>query len=76
MEQRREAEFRDHRELTNAFVHFLSRENRAAVPLIAGTALLALDVTTGEWQRLGAEKPLVGLIDERSAVIDHLGTFT
>lgn len=71
-----ETDFRDRRELTTAVEQFLSRKNRAAAPLIAGTALLALDVAVEEWQRLGAKKPLADLINEKFKIIDHLGAIT
>lgn len=71
-----EADFRDRRELTAALEHFLSRKNKAAAPLVAGTALLALDVAIEEWQRLGSNKALADLINEKFKIIDHLGTIT
>lgn len=71
-----EADFRDRRELTAALEHFLSRKNKAAAPLIAGTALLALDVAIEEWQRPGSNKALADLINEKFRIIDHLGTIT
>jgi len=69
-----EASFRYRRELTTALEHFLSRNSKAAAPI--GSALLALDVSIEEWQRLGAKRPLADLIEERFAMIDHLGTIT
>jgi len=71
-----EADFRDRRELTTALEHFLSRKNKAAAPLIAGAALLALDVAIEEWQRLGTKELLADLINEKFKIIDHLDTIT
>jgi AcrR family transcriptional regulator len=71
-----EADFRDRRELTAALERFLSRKNRSAAPLVAGTALLALDAAIEEWQRPGSNKALADLINEKFRIIDHLGTIT
>ncbi len=65
-----EADFQDREELTEALAQVLSAENREAAPLLAGAALLALDVAFDRWQQVAAARPLGELIAE---AFDHLG---
>jgi len=67
-----EADFRARKELTDALGHFLSRRNKVAAPVIAGAALLALDIAIDRWQQHNAKKPLGKLITEAFDTIAHL----
>jgi AcrR family transcriptional regulator len=60
-----ESDYRDRAELTKALEHFLSKKNRHTAPLIAGSALLVLDVAMDRWQAKNGETPL-GVLIERS----------
>lgn len=58
-----EADLRARQELTSGLEHTLSNPNRSAAPVIAGAALLALDIAIDRWQADSARRPL----DERVA---------
>ncbi|MGH1489196.1 MAG: TetR/AcrR family transcriptional regulator [Acidimicrobiales bacterium] len=64
-----EADLRDRDELTEALEHFMSKANRQAAAVIAGAALLALDVAIDRWQAGNAKRPLAAHITE---TFDHL----
>ncbi len=68
-----EADFRARDELTEGLRHFLSKANRDAAPLLAGAALLALDVAMDRWQRDGARTPLGRLIGDEFDRLARLG---
>ncbi len=71
-----EADFQDRDELTAALRHFLSKPNRAAAPVIAGAALVALDVALDNWQSDSAKKPLATRIGEAFDQLVDLGSIT
>lgn len=52
----------DREELTAGLEHFLSKANKAAAPLLAGAAMLAIDIAFDRWQQLGAKTSLGVLI--------------
>ena len=58
-----QADLRDRDELTKGLRHYLSKDAKAAAPLLAGAALLALDIAFDRWQAADGEDPLGELID-------------
>jgi len=71
-----EADLRNRGDLTQALEHFLSKPNRPAATVIAGAALLALDVAIDRWQTENAKRPLAVHIAETFDHLKHLGTLT
>jgi len=69
-----EADFAARDELTAALRKTLARSNRDAAPIIAGAALLALDIALDRWQQAKGKKPLGALITDAFAPLDHLGS--
>lgn len=70
-----EDDLRNRESLTEGLTHFLSDENEKAAPLIAGAAMLALDVAIDRWQQLEGRTPLGELIADafdQLAAIDDL----
>lgn len=67
-----EAHFSYREELTAALQDHLKPGNRERAPLLAGAALLALDVALERWQQLDARRPLGFLIDEAFEHLAHL----
>ncbi|MEM7340282.1 MAG: helix-turn-helix domain-containing protein [Actinomycetota bacterium] len=65
-----EADYHDREELTAALAALLSTKDREAAPLLAGAALLAVDVAIDRWQQLDGVEPLGPLID---AAFDRIG---
>lgn len=68
-----EDDFRDRDELTTALRSVLPRRERAAAALVAGAALLALDVAMERWQADRGETPLQACIVEAFATLERLG---
>jgi len=68
-----EADFSNRAELIRALEHFLSKKHKSAAGIIAGSALLALDVAMDEWQKHDAKKPLSSLIATAFDQLEHLG---
>ena len=64
-----EADFKARAELTEGVRQFLSGGNTAAAPIIAGAAMLALDVALDEWQRHSAKRSLASCL---TVSFDHL----
>jgi AcrR family transcriptional regulator len=67
-----EADFRDRTELTKALEHFLSKKNRHAAGLMAGAALLVLDIAMDQWQQANAKTALSTLIERGFDNLHHL----
>lgn len=67
-----EADFRARDELTAGLEHFLSKANRSAATIMAGAALLVLDVALDRWQRGSAKTSLGVLIHEGFEQLAHL----
>lgn len=65
-----EANYTDTAELTSALELVLSKKNRAAAPLLAGAAMVALDIAFDRWQQANGRVSLGALIDE---AFDALG---
>lgn len=59
-----ESDLADREELTAGLKHFLSKPNRDAAPMIAGAALLALDIAMDRWQAGKAKRSLADHIAE------------
>ncbi len=59
-----EADFQDRVELTEALESVLPKNQRSAATIVAGVALLALDVALDRWQQGGGRRPLSELIAE------------
>lgn len=68
-----EAQFRDREDLTAALARSLSEPHRRAAPIIAGAALLALDVAIERWQSSNGKDDLGDLIRETFATLEQLG---
>ena len=71
-----EADFEDRNELAAGLRHFLSKKQRHTAPLLAGAAMLAIDVAMDNWQQLKAKRPLGALIDESFRALAHLDTIS
>lgn len=69
-----ESDLTDRTELTKGLEYFLSKENQGSAPILAGAALLALDVAFDRWQQANANQPLGQLIDEAFGHLTHLET--
>jgi AcrR family transcriptional regulator len=69
-----EAQFKDRDELTAALSHLLSREHREAALLLAGAAMLALDVAIERWQERSGHDDLAQLIYEAFTTLENLST--
>lgn len=67
-----EAEQRE--ELTEALSQTLSKESRSAAPVIAGAAMLAVDVAVDRWQRGRAKISLADHLTEVFATLEELGS--
>ena len=67
-----EADFANREELTEGLEQILAAEHRPAAPLLAGAALLALDVAIDRWQRAEAATPLGAEIDRAFAQLAQL----
>ena len=68
-----EQDLADRDELADALRHFLSKKQRDAAPLLAGAAMLALDIAFDRWQQLNGKTPLGKLIDAEFAKLAALG---
>ena len=67
-----EADLENRTELTKALTHFLSKANRNAAAVIAGCALLALDVAIDQWQASNAKQPLARHINQAFDQLSNL----
>ncbi len=68
-----EAQLADREALTVALARLLSTEQRGAAPLLAGAAMLALDVAIEQWQEARGERDLGALIGAAFATLERLG---
>lgn len=71
-----EADLEARDELTLALEHFLTKTNRPAAAVIAGAALIALDVAIDRWQAGNAKRTLAMHIAETFDHLAHLDTLT
>ena len=67
-----EADYRDRVGLTEALEQVVSPDRRAAAPLLAGAALLAIEVAFDRWQQCDGERSLGELIDASFDDLAHL----
>lgn len=67
-----EAQFKDRDDLTSALTQLLSRKRRSAAPILAGAALLALDVAIERWQEQQGRTDLGVLIHEAFTTLEDL----
>lgn len=58
----------------DTLAHLLSGEHRDAAPLLAGAALLALDVAIERWQERRGREDLAAMVHQAFATLEHLGT--
>ena len=71
-----EADLRETMELADGLRHFLSAEHRADAPLLAGAAMLALDVAFDRWQQGDGATPLGQLIAASFDALEDLGSIS
>ncbi len=69
-----EADFRSRDELTAALELVLPVERRRAAPVLAGAAMVALDVALDRWRTSEGSQPLEDLLVEAFGTIIELGT--
>lgn len=69
-----EAQFADRDELTTVLTSLLSPPHKTAAPILAGAALLALDVAIERWQDSDGADDLATLIHEAFATLERLST--
>ena len=69
-----QADLRDRDELTAGLRYYLSKDAKAAAPLLAGAALLALDIAFDRWQAADGKEPLGDLIDAEFERLESLAT--
>ncbi|MGH1505146.1 MAG: TetR/AcrR family transcriptional regulator [Acidimicrobiales bacterium] len=69
-----EQDFRDREELAAALEGSLSRKQRANAPLLAGAALLAVDVAIDRWQATGGRPRLGTQLERAFASLGELAT--
>lgn len=69
-----EAQLKDRDELTAALGQLLSKQHKRSAPLIAGAAMLALDVAIDQWQSHGGADNLGTLIAQAFDTLEHLST--
>lgn len=69
-----EAQFKDRDDLTTALRHLLSKRHEHAAPLLAGAALLALDIAIERWQEHDGQLDLGTLIHHSFTTLEQLGT--
>lgn len=64
----------DREELVVALRRLLSPEQRHAAPLLAGAAVLALDVAIERWQEARGEEDLGALVRQAFTTLEDLGS--
>lgn len=67
-----EQDFRSRAELTAGLKHFLPRKQHDAAPIIAGAAMLALDVAMEQWQAKKGKTPLSQLLNNAFDQLESL----
>ena len=71
-----EADLTARAELAVGLAHFLSRKNRSAAPIMAGAALVALDVAFERWAQSDGKTPLRSLVASAFDQLEDLTTIT
>jgi len=67
-----EADLDDRDELADALSSYVSSDSATAAPILAGAAMLALDIAFDRWQQLDGKQPLSELIDSAFENLSHL----
>ena len=67
-----EADFQDRAELSAGLRKVLTAANRDAAPILAGAALLALDVAVDRWQQANGRRSLADHLAEAFQTLAHL----
>ncbi len=71
-----EADLRHRTELTEGLRHFLSKRNQSAASILAGAALLAVDVAIERWQANDAARPLGAYVNDAFDSLAALASIT
>lgn len=70
-----EADLRETAELTEWLASILPKKQRAAAPLLAGAAMLAIDIALDRWQQSDGRASLSDLITEAFDTLGQLRSF-
>ena len=71
-----QADLRHRIELTEGLRHFLSKRNRHAAPILAGAALLAVDLAIERWQADAAKRSLSAYVNDAFDSLADLASIT
>ena len=71
-----QADLRHRVELTEGLRHFLSKRNRHAAPILAGAALLAVDLAIERWQADAAKRSLSAYVNDAFDSLANLASIT
>jgi AcrR family transcriptional regulator len=71
-----QADLRHRVELTAGLRHFLSKRNRHAAPILAGAALLAVDLAIERWQADAAKRSLSAYVNDAFDSLADLASIT
>lgn len=71
-----EADMQARDELTRALEHHMPKKDRASAPIVAGAAMLSLDVAIDRWQSRSGDRPLDQFIAEAFDQLSDLGRFS
>jgi len=71
-----ESDYGQSDELTKALRSTLSKPNKDAAPIIAGAAMLALDIALERWQKAGGKLPLATAITDAFATLENLNSLS
>jgi len=71
-----EQDLTDREELADGLRHFLSKQHRDAAPILAGAAMVALDIAFDRWQQAQGSARLGDLIDAEFSRLAALGDIT
>ena len=71
-----QADLRHRVELTEGLRHFLSKRNRHAAPILAGAALLAVDLAIERWQADAAKRSLSAYVNDAFDSLADLASIT
>ncbi len=71
-----QTDLRHRTELTDGLRHFLSKRNQSAASILAGAALLAVDVAIERWQANDAARPLGAYVNDAFDSLAALASIT
>lgn len=69
-----EVDLRDTADLAEGLAYFMTDEHRDEAPLLAGAAMLALDIAFDRWQQSNAASPLAQCIAEAFDTLERLSS--